>query len=74
MNLFPFTKNTLKSASVILVVFMLFYFWDFSFHPILNIALKSALITIIYVWINYKLMISEEVNEFIDKFLFKTKF
>ena len=74
MNLFPFTKNTLKSASVILVVFILFYFWDFSFHPILNIALKSALITIIYVWINYKLMISEEVNEFIDKFLFKTKF
>jgi O-antigen/teichoic acid export membrane protein len=74
MNLFPFTVNTLKSAAIIMGIFVLFYFWDFSFHPILNIVLKSVLITIVYVWINYKLIISEEINEFIDKMLSKIKF
>lgn len=74
MNLFPFTINTLKSAAIITGVFILFYFWDFSFHPILNIVLKSVLITIVYVWMNYKFMISGEVNEFIDKIVFKIKF
>lgn len=73
MNLFPFTVNTLKSFAIIFIVFILFYFWDFTFHPIINIALKSILITIVYVWVNYKFMISAEVNEFLDKCIARIK-
>lgn len=69
MNLFPFTINTLKSFGVILAVFGMFYFWDFPFYPIINIILKSILITIVYVVFNYKLKVSLEINGFIIQFL-----
>jgi hypothetical protein len=62
MKLFPFTVNTLKSFAIIIGVFLAFYFWDFNFHPIINIILKSILITLVYGLLNYKLKISEDVN------------
>ena len=43
MNLFPFTIKTVYSFGIISFVFLLFYFWDFQFHPILNIVFKSIL-------------------------------
>ena len=73
MNLFPFTKNTLWSFAIIGIVFLLFYFWDFSFHPIISIGLKSVLITLIYLYWNYRWMISLEINQVIDKFIAKWK-
>lgn len=69
MNLYPFTINTVKSFGIISSIFLLFYFWDFPFHPILNIALKSILITIIYVVVNYKWVVSIEINAFLDRFI-----
>jgi len=67
MNLFPFTIKTVYSFGIISFVFLLFYFWDFQFHPILNIVLKSILITIVYGLLNYKLKISIEINQILDK-------
>ena len=73
MNLFPFTNKTLKSFLIIGVTFLGFYFWEFSFHPIINIFCKSFLITTIYVYVNYKLSISDEVNDIINKLVLKLK-
>ena len=67
MNLFPFTIKTVYSFGIISFVFLLFCFWDFQFHPILNIAFKSILITIVYGLLNYKLKISIEINQILDK-------
>lgn len=72
MNLFPFTIKTVYSFGIISFVFLLFYFWNFTFHPILNIVLKSILITIVYALLNYKMKISFEINQILDKF--KSKF
>ncbi len=69
MNLFPFTVKTLQSFAIIAVIFIGFYFWKFTFHPITNIILKSILITLVYVGINYKLKISAEINDAIDQML-----
>lgn len=66
MKLFPFTVNTLKSFAIIIGVFLAFYFWDFSFHPLVSIALKSVLITLVYGIVNYKLKISADVNGVVD--------
>ena len=71
MNLYPFTINTIKSFGVLLGVFLLFYFWDFPFNPFINIALKSVLITIVYVVLNYVFKISSDINQVIDKFILK---
>lgn len=67
MKLYPFTINTAKSFGIIVLVFILFYFWDFAFHPILNILLKSVLITLIYGYLNYRYVISIEINQLLDK-------
>jgi O-antigen/teichoic acid export membrane protein len=73
MNLYPFTANTARSFAIIIAVFILFYFWDFPFHPIMNIVLKSMLITVVYGYLNYRMVISAEINEVFDKFFAKTK-
>lgn len=74
MNLFPFTGNTIKSFGIIIVMFVGFYFWDFPFHPLLNIILKSVLISIFYLYLNYKMAISIEINQVMDKVLQKIRF
>jgi O-antigen/teichoic acid export membrane protein len=73
MNLYPFTANTARSFAIIIAVFIVFYFWDFPFHPIMNIVLKSMLITVVYGYLNYRMVISVEINEVFDKFFAKTK-
>ncbi len=62
MNLNPFTIKTVHSFGILIVCFLLFYFWDFNFHPIINIALKSILITLFYIISNYKCNISQDFN------------
>ena len=74
MDLFPFSIKTVYSFGIIILVFLMFYFWDFTFHPIFNVGIKSILITIIYVSLNYKLKISIETNQILDKFFSKLKF
>ncbi|HBI02166.1 MAG TPA: oligosaccharide flippase family protein [Flavobacterium sp.] len=73
MDLFPFTKKTIVSLAIIAITFVVFYFWNFSFHPILNILLKSLLIVVFYWGLNYKLTISEDINGVMDKVLMKIK-
>jgi O-antigen/teichoic acid export membrane protein len=72
MNLSPFTYKTVYSFGIITLVFLMFYFWDFTFHPLINIVLKSIFVTIIYSLLNYKLKISIEMNQIFDKL--KSKF
>jgi len=71
MDLYPFTNKTLESLGILAVCFLIFYFWDFPFHAIVNIGLKSILVTALYVFLNYKLQISEEVNNVIATVLQK---
>lgn len=69
MKLYPFTTKTLYSFGILALTFGLFYFWEFPFHPIPNIILKSLLVSLFYVGVNYWLVISPEVNSVIDKTL-----
>lgn len=73
LDLYPFTKQTLYSMGLTLILFVAFYFWDFPFNPIISIVLKSVLLTIAYVYLNYRFVISIEINQVIDKYLKKMK-
>lgn len=73
MNLYPFTINTVYSLLILLVCFVTFFFWDFTFYPVINILLKSVLVTLLYVFLNYKLKISLEVNTVINSVLQKLR-
>ncbi|KFF15524.1 lipopolysaccharide biosynthesis protein [Flavobacterium hydatis] len=71
LHLYPFTKQNLYSLLVTTVLFLLFYFWEFQVYPLIGIALKSAIVTVFYVYLNYKFAISKEINQVIDKFINK---
>lgn len=73
LHLYPFTMQTLYSLALTFVLFVAFYFWEFPFNPIISILLKSILMTIAYVYLNYKFVISTEINEVIDNVLKKLK-
>jgi O-antigen/teichoic acid export membrane protein len=73
LNLYPFTSQTLYSIALTLVLFLVFYFWEFPFNPIISIVLKSILMTIAYVYLNYRFVISIEINQVIDNVLRKFK-
>ncbi|HBK83309.1 MAG TPA: sugar isomerase, partial [Flavobacterium sp.] len=71
MKLFPFTTKTLWSFSVLIGCFFLFYFWNFTFHPIINIILKSIIISVVYLYTSYKLTLSVDINLLINNILSK---
>ncbi|MBF4469997.1 MULTISPECIES: oligosaccharide flippase family protein [Flavobacterium] len=73
MHLYPFTKQTLHSIWITFIVFLLFYFWKFPISPIIAIVLKSILVTLVYVYINYKFVVSPEINQALDKIILKTR-
>lgn len=74
MHLYPFTIQTVYSIIITAILFVLFYFWKFPFHPILGIVLKSILVTILYVYINYRFSISKEINQVLHSVIKKLKF
>ncbi len=67
----PFTSETVKVFALLLLVGVLFYAFQFEFHPIVNILLKSTLITTMYVGVLYRFKISEDVYGLLSKFLKK---
>lgn len=68
-DMMPFTYDTGKVLVLIIVSIGLFYFWEFPFHPIVNIMLKSLLVTFVYVVSILKLNVSEDISILIKKYL-----
>ncbi|WP_299056052.1 lipopolysaccharide biosynthesis protein [uncultured Polaribacter sp.] len=74
----PFTPKSLKMFMIIIVMLGVFNFWDFPIddihiwrfpvHPIINIVLKSILITVVYLFLIFKLNISTELDNLLKKY------
>lgn len=60
-GILPFTPKTKLILGLLVLFFVAFYFWDFPFHPIINIALKSILLGIAYLFISVKLNLAPEI-------------
>ncbi|TGV01601.1 lipopolysaccharide biosynthesis protein [Flavivirga rizhaonensis] len=65
----PFTKDIFRIAILITLSVFLFYFWEFPFGPIINIALKSTLITGLYLFVIYRFKFSEDISNQIERYL-----
>lgn len=65
----PFSIDTVKILIVVFVIFASFYFWNFSFHPLLNIILKCSIIVVIYLGLIKRLHISKDINTILAKYL-----
>lgn len=67
-KMMPFTINTFKTVVLILIFIGMFYFWEFPFHPIVNIALKSIIVGLCYGFVVYILNLSEDITSILNKF------
>ncbi|UJH91533.1 polysaccharide biosynthesis C-terminal domain-containing protein [Antarcticibacterium sp. 1MA-6-2] len=65
----PFTVYTLYTLIATAGLTVAFYYWEFPFHPVLNILLKTVLVTIIYIGIACKWNFSEDITAIIKKYL-----
>lgn len=63
----PFTNKTFFLLLIIGVVFFIFYYWNFTFHPIINMGVKSALISVIYLLVVIGFKISPDINNLFDR-------
>lgn len=61
----PFTAKSVLLFLIISTYIVAFYFWDFQFHPIINIVLKSILIAISYVFLVFVLKLSKDITSLI---------
>ena len=68
-RMLPFTENTFKLSVLLIIGTVGFYFWDFGFHPILNMLFKSIIIGSLYTIVIYKMNISDEITLLIKKYL-----
>ncbi|MAB49150.1 MAG: sugar isomerase [Flavobacteriaceae bacterium] len=69
LNVQPFSISTLKIVLLLLVIILAMYFWEFPFHPVVNIALKSIIVLIVYFILVLKMNISEDISMQIKKYL-----
>jgi O-antigen/teichoic acid export membrane protein len=69
LNIQPFSRSTLKIGLLLLIMILAMYFWEFPFHPLVNIALKSILIFTVYIILVLKLNVSEDISMQIRKYL-----
>ena len=67
----PFTKHSVLLFGLSFVFTLLFYFWEFPIHPILSIALKGGITSILYISAIYFLNFSEEINAMLKSILAK---
>ena len=70
-KIFPYDKKTKKLLIILVLISFSFYFWNFIFHPIINILLKSILIIILYLFTINKFRISNEINNLFSNFFYK---
>src|SRR5690606_23745531 len=61
-RLFPFTIKTIYALVASFFLFEMFYYWEFPFHPLTNIVLKSPLLSVCYVFTIYHLKLPADVN------------
>ncbi|WP_369047575.1 lipopolysaccharide biosynthesis protein [Tenacibaculum sp. UWU-22] len=75
----PFTKKSWQMLAIIVALFFAFYFWNFPFTsiklfkiplgPVFNIALKSVLIVVIYLFLIVKLNISQQITNLVKRYI-----
>lgn len=64
----PFSSETRKVFLLIAGLGILFFYWNFPFHPVLNIVLKSGLVALVYLFVVYRWNLSKDITQLIDKY------
>lgn len=71
MQMQPFTSKTLVLLGIIAVLFLFFYIVNISDKPVLNIFIKTVLISILYLYLVFKFRILEDFRKIVSQFIKK---
>ena len=71
LKIHPFSLNSLWTLLLILGLYFIFKNIEIDVAPFYSILIKSLVAGVLYLALSYFLVLSEEVNEFINKFLKK---
>lgn len=66
----PFTSKTIYTLLFIAAVTVGFYYLNIGINPVVNILLKSVILTGVYLLVAYQLKFSEDINAAIRRFIF----
>lgn len=66
LKIHPYDFNTIKIIILISLIYLIFNYITFEFSPMLDIALKSVIISIAYISLVYFLKLSETINRTIN--------
>ena len=67
-NIHPFTIETFKVLTILLVIGLPFYFLPLAFHPIVNIIIKSVVVAVLFIGLIHRLRISKDISTVLSKF------
>ncbi len=65
----PFTRSTLGVLAIGSAIFLAFSFFPFSFHPLIAIPVKSALIAMLFAWPVLHWRLSPDLNDLFHRFM-----
>lgn len=68
-DMMPFNSQSAKVCLLLIFSVLVFYFWEFPYHPIINIAMKSLLITVFYIAVILKWKVSDDITAIVKKYL-----
>jgi O-antigen/teichoic acid export membrane protein len=68
MEMQPFTSKTIKLLGLILILFLIFNYIPVQINPFLSIFVKSAVLSLIFVFFVIKLKLSDDMNQLFKRF------
>jgi len=68
MKMQPFTGKTIKLLGLILILFLIFNYIPVQINPFLSIFVKSAVLSLIFVFFVIKLKLSTDMNQLFARF------
>lgn len=66
-GLTPWSRNSLMILVLGLATYVLFFWMDFPFHPLINISLKSLLILAFYLGVVFRFQLSEDLIQLLRR-------
>lgn len=64
----PYSSKTLILLSIVVVFYLIFGFIHLPFHPLVNILLKSSIVTLLFGFLVIRINLSEDLNQMIRNY------
>lgn len=68
MRMQPFTGKTIKLLGLILILFLIFNYIPVQLNPFLSIFVKSAVLSLIFMFFVIKMKLSDDMNQLFERF------